>query len=202
MTFIDGVLSGFSAIGSSVAKDWSILWIMITLFGTWIIVMIYLGRFKYEEESWLVLLSHTVALIWITFDSIRFIFFEDNAGQVFTRLIVLLGMFAYVIIVIMMIFAHRNYKIVRHLSNPTTVSVLAMSAVLISNGNLDLTFWTAMDLLIIFGIAIVASYFMRKFLPESDVEVKEIEEELAEEEREDYDVSEEEPVEAKPKKRK
>jgi len=102
-----------------------------------------------------------------------------------------------------MIFAHRNYKIVRHLSNPTTISVLAMSAVLISNGNLDITFWTAMDLLILFGFAILLSWLLRKFLPESEIEVKEIEEELAEEEREDYDVSEEDHIEeAKPKKKK
>ncbi|MEK6816755.1 MAG: hypothetical protein AABY09_04020, partial [Nanoarchaeota archaeon] len=80
--------------------------------------MIYLGRFKFEEENWLVLLSHIVALIWITFDSIRFIFFEENAGQLWTRFVILLAMFAYVIVMIMMIFAHRNYKLVRHLSNP------------------------------------------------------------------------------------
>ena len=201
MAFIDGVLSGFSAIGSSIAKDWSILWIMITIFGTWIILMIYLGRFKYDEESWLVLLSHIVGLIWITFDSIRFIFFEENAGQVLTRLFVLLGMFAYVIMVVMMIFSHRNYKVVRHLSNPTTVSVLAMSAVLISNGNLDVTFWTATDLIILFGLAILVSWLMRKFLPESSIEVKEIEEELAEEES-DIGLEEEPIEETKPRKKK
>lgn len=196
MAFIDGVLSGFSAIGSSIAKDWSILWIMITIFGTWIIVMIYLGRFKFEEENWLVLLSHIVALIWITFDSIRFIFFEENAGQLWTRFVILLAMFAYVIVMIMMIFAHRNYKLVRHLSNPTTVTVLAMSAVLLSNGNLQLSRWTGIDLLLILGLTLLASYLIRKFIPESEVEIDEIEESMKEEELED-----EEPEEAKPKKR-
>ncbi len=158
--------------------------------------MIYLGRFKFEEENWLVLLSHIVALIWITFDSIRFIFFEENAGQLWTRFVILLAMFAYVIVMIMMIFAHRNYKLVRHLSNPTTVTVLAMSAVLLSNGNLQLSRWTGIDLLLILGLTLLASYLIRKFIPESEVEIDEIEESMKEEELED-----EEPEEAKPKKR-
>jgi hypothetical protein len=173
MTFLQNLLNGFTEISKSFVHDWSIWWVLAPVFLIWTIVEIYFGMYKKEELGWNTSLAHGITLMWISVDSIRHTF-NTEVSHFWVRFIVTLCFLLYGLFLIYVCFKHRfSEKVTFHIASPNLIFFLAISVILFTYGELTLSIFVILDLVIIFILVILVTTIVKKLMPQSQAELDE-----------------------------
>jgi len=155
----------FREIMASPFKDISIWWYLIPILLLWIVLEVYFGKYKQEKLGWNTALGNGITLTWINIESMRYLFSEHPEPFWLRFILVLLIMF-YGLFVIYISFSHKfSSKATYAFAAPSPIYYLAAITNLWGHGVLDLSFWVAIDLIIMFPILLGFFAILRKILP-------------------------------------
>lgn len=163
---LTNILAGFGEIFSSPFKDLSIFWILIPIIIFWFVLEVYFGRYKKEKLGWNTALGYGLSMFWIVVISLRTLF--ENNFELFSmdKLLFVIFVAIYSILIIYISFTHKlKEKIFFLFVSPTLVYYLFGVAVLLVNGLLDITFWVAVDLIILYIIVLILETILKKLIP-------------------------------------
>lgn len=172
MSFKQELFNGFIDIGKSFVHDWSIWWVLAPVFLIWIIVELYFGMFKKEDLGWNTSLAQGITLMWISVDSIRHTF-SVEVSHFWLRFLATLLFLFYGLFLIFICFKHKfSEKATFRFASPNIIFFLALSVVLFTYGELSVSFFVILDLIILFVFIYLVVSIVKKLIPQS---VKEIE---------------------------
>ena len=173
MTFLQDLLTGFTEISKSFIHDLSIWWVLAPVFLIWIIVELYFGIYKKEALGWNTALANGITLMWICVDSLRHTF-STEVSHFWLRFIVTLGFLLFGLFLIYVCFKHRfSERFTFHIASPNLIFFLALSVVLFTYGELSLSWYIILDLIIIFIFIVLIITLIKRLIPQSQKEIDE-----------------------------
>lgn len=163
------LIQGFISIWNSIISDLSILWMIIPIFVTWLVMILYFGKFKSESPSWRGFLQNTLALVWITFGALRAIFSSTTINFLWFRFSILLFILLYSIILFYFSYNHKGPFWLGYFAMPTPINFFAIVAIIGSSPYLTINFGVLFSFLIIFLTMLFISFIVRNFLQNSEI---------------------------------
>ncbi|MBT4605150.1 hypothetical protein HOC01_05910 [archaeon] len=163
---LTGIITGFSEISKAPFQKLEIWWYLFPIISLWFILEIYFGEHKTEKMGWNTALANGFSLSWVTIESMR-VLFAENYEPFTLRFIIILLVLMYSAFTIYVAFTHKfKDKIAFAIAGNTPIYFTSAVLILWSHDTFSLGLYTIIDLLILFGIALLFSYLLRKFLPE------------------------------------
>lgn len=159
------IFMGFKTIWNSIVLDLNILWILLPVFITWLIVIFYFAKFKTEDPTWRAFLQNSVALVWITFDSIREIFSTTNLNYFWIRFGILCFILIYALGLFYTSFTHKGPFWLNYFAMPTPIYFLAITSILWRSQFLIINSRVIFSFIIIFLTMLFFSFLIRKSFP-------------------------------------
>ncbi|MBW2992673.1 hypothetical protein KY345_05645 [Candidatus Woesearchaeota archaeon] len=170
--FLQGMLDALWEIVRSPFKEWSVWWFLAPVLILWVILELYFGRYKSEQLGWNTSLANGISLVWINIESMRFLF-SNHPEPFLLRFIPVSLILIYGGFVIYVSFAHKfSGKVTYALAAPTPIYFLSAISVLWGHGELTLTWFVILDLILLYPIIVGIFALLRKFLPEVPEEKK------------------------------
>ncbi|MBT3406637.1 hypothetical protein HN419_05740 [Candidatus Woesearchaeota archaeon] len=167
-TLGNGILDGFAEIGRSYIRDASIWWVLAPVIILWIVLEVYFGEYKKEKLGWNTSLANGITLLWVNIEAMRFIFSIPGIDMKWIRFVVLLFILAYAGFIIYISFTHKfSAKVTYILASASPIYYLSMISILWSHGQLQMTWWVLLDLILLFGLLLFIFWIIRKFIPEA-----------------------------------
>ena len=167
---LSNLAKGFPQIAKSFTKDLSILWLITPVLLFWIIIEIYLDRYKKEDLGWNTALGNGLSVLWVSLICLRFLFELDFKHFQWSKLIALIIIFIYGCFVVINSYYHRLKKKVSFvLASPTPIYFLSLVAILWTYGYLPINFWIILDLIILYTIIGLIELILKKIVKEKEV---------------------------------
>lgn len=164
--FLQGMLDALGEIIKAPFKEWSVWWFLAPVIILWIILELYFGRYKSETLGWNTALANGISLVWINVESMRFLF-DSKPDPFLLRFIPVSLILIYGGFIIYVAFTHKfSGKVAYRLAAPTPVYFLSFISVLWGHGELTLTWFVILDLIVLYPIILSIFALIRKFLPE------------------------------------
>jgi len=163
--FFEQLLLAFAEILGSLFSQPSIWWLLAPLIFFWLVLEFYFGTYKTEQLGWNTALGNGMSLVWVSVDSMRFLWENPPVNFLFRFLIILSFLF-YGSFIIYISFAHKfSSKLTYILASPSPIYFFSCVVVLWGHGILKLTWWVFIDLMISYCLLLFFVWLLRKFLP-------------------------------------
>ena len=176
--FLQAMLDALLEIVKSPFKEISVWWYLTPIIILWFILEIYFGRYKSEQLGWNTALANGISLVWINIESMRFLF-SNHPDNFLLRFVPISMILLYGGFVIYVAFTHKfSGKFAYVLAAPTPIYFLSAISVLWGHGELILTWFVILDLILLYPLILGLFSLVKLFLPE-----------VAEEEKGKFDVS-------------
>lgn len=170
--FLQGMLDALWEIVRSPFKEWSVWWFLAPLIILWIVLELYFGRYKSETLGWNTSLANGISLVWINIESMRFLF-SNHPEPFLLRFIPITVILSYGAFIIYVSFTHKfSGNVAYTLAAPTPIYFLSFISVLWGHGELILTWFIILDIIILYPIILGIFALIRKLLPEVPEEKK------------------------------
>jgi len=170
--FLQGMLDALWEIVKSPFSDLSVLWFLTPILILWLVLELYFGRYKSEELGWNTALANAISLVWVNIESMRFLF-STHPEPFLLRFIPLSLILTYGGFIIYISFTHKfSGNITYTLASPTPIYFLSTISVLWGHGNLILTWFVIMVLIILYPVIMGIFALIRRLLPEISEEKK------------------------------
>jgi len=167
--FLGDLLRAFVEIFKPMFVDISLFWYLGPILLFWLILEIYFSRYKSEELGWNTALGNGLSVFWILIISMKFLFDNQRENFEWVKFFAILIMMIYAIFIIMNSFSHKlKEKASFLLASPTVTYYLSGIAILWTYGNLEITRWVLIDLVILYGFVLLAEFIMKKMVKGKD----------------------------------
>ncbi|MBW2978437.1 hypothetical protein KY331_06340 [Candidatus Woesearchaeota archaeon] len=167
MAILESMWLAFKEIISSSFKDLSIWWYLAPILILWIILEVYFGKYKKEKLGWNTSLANGITLTWINIEAMRFLF-STHPKPFWTRFFIVLLIMFYGLFVIYISFTHKfSGKVTYSFAAPSPIYFLAAITTLWGHGVLDISFWVAVDLIVMFPLILAIFAILKKILPKA-----------------------------------
>lgn len=150
---LQNILQGFVEIFKSPFKDLSILWVLTPILLFWILLEIYFDRYQTEELGWNTALGNGLSVFWVTLTCMRYLFETQRTNFQWIKFLAIILILLYAIFIILNSFWHKlkkNWSFI--ISSPTPIYFLSLVVVLWTYGQLIITKWIILDLIILYII--------------------------------------------------
>ena len=159
------IWEAFKVIVASPFTDFSVWWYLGPILILWFLLEIYFGKYKKEKLGWNTALGNGVSLTWINIEAMRYLF-SLQLGDFWLRFLVLAIVMIYGFFVIYISFTHKFKPAVTYsLAAPTPIYFLSVVVTLWGHGNLTLSLWVLVDLILLFILALLFFIVVKKLLP-------------------------------------
>ena len=176
---LPNLLEGFSQIGKSFAVDHSIWWLIAPIIAFWILIDIYLKKYKKEELGWNTALGNGLSLLWVSFICLKYLFDESFKNFSLPAILAVSLILIYGILVVLNSYSHKlSKKVSFAIGSPTSIYFLSLIAILWTYGKLPITVWTTADLAIAFVIIIFIEFIAKKLVRPAKKEEENLEKDL------------------------
>lgn len=164
--FLQGMLNALWEIVKSPFKEWSAWWFLAPILILWVILELYFGRYKSETLGWNTALANGITLIWVNIESMRYLF-STHPEPFLLRFVPIILILAYGSFIMYISFTHKfSGRVTYTLAAPTPIYFLSAISVLWGHGNLILTWFVVLDLILLYPIITGVFALIKKFLPE------------------------------------
>lgn len=167
---INNLLLGLKQIGSAFIIDPSIWWLITPVIIFWIVIEIYFDRYKKEELGWNTALGNGLSILWVSFICLKFLFEDKLINFLWSKFIAILFIFLYGAFIVFNSYHHElKKKISFLLASPTPIYFFSLVAILWTYGFLPITFWTVINLIILYIIIGLLELLLKKLIKPKEV---------------------------------
>jgi len=163
MTFHQEILNAFAEILKAPFIDLSALWMLIPLFLIWFVLTMYFGTHKQEVLGWNSSLGHGITIFWISVELMRYLFSSNFS---FNKFLIILLLLCYSIFICYISFKHVfSAKTTYATASPNVVYYFSGIVILWVYGSLQMNLFVFIDILVIFGLILLTTKLIKKFIP-------------------------------------
>jgi len=157
--------TAFGEIFKSMSQDLSIWWFLGPILFFWLILEIYFSEYKDEKLGWNTALGNSLSVFWSLVISMKYLFENSRENFEWIKFLALILFLLYTTFIIYNSFSHKlSAKVSFLLAAPTITYYLSAIAILWTYGELILTIWVVIDLVIIYGIGLLFELILRKLI--------------------------------------
>ncbi|MBU0667408.1 MAG: hypothetical protein ABIC91_04520 [Nanoarchaeota archaeon] len=166
------MFTALKEIGASFVREPSLWWFLTPIILLWVILEIYFGEYKHESLGWNTALGNAISLLWVTIESMRFLF-ANKSDNFWSNFVIIIVIMFYAFLIIYFVFTHKvSSKVAFALGKPSPICFLSLVTILWGHNVLTVSWWVALDLLILFFLLVLLFAIIRKLLPESQKDVE------------------------------
>jgi hypothetical protein len=156
---------GFVEIFKPMFVDFSLFWYLGPILLFWLILEVYFSKYKTEELGWNTALGNGLSVFWVLTISMKYLFDNKMENFEWIKFIALLVMMLYAVFIIINSFSHKlRDKVSFLLASPTIIYYLSGIAILWTYGNLEITMWVLIDLIIFYGFVLLIELILKKMI--------------------------------------
>lgn len=145
--------------------DPSLFWYLGPILLFWLILEVYFSKYKTEDLGWNTALGNGLSVFWVLTISMKYLFDNNRENFEWIKFIALLVMMLYAIFIIMNSFSHKlKQKASFLLASPTITYYLSGVAILWTYGELEITMWVLIDLVIFYGIVLIIELILKRLI--------------------------------------
>jgi len=149
----------------SIFHDPSIFWFLGPIILFWLVLEIYFSKYKKEELGWNTALGNGLSVFWILIISIKYLFENHMENFEWPKFIALIVIMLYALFIIINSFSHKIRANVSFLlASPSVIYYLSGIAILWTYGNLEITRWVLIDLVLLYGIVLLLELILKKLV--------------------------------------
>ncbi len=161
------LLEAFIEIIGSMFHNLSVLWFLIPTIIFWFLLEIYSSKYKEEELGWNAALNNGLNVFWVLIVSMEYLFQNHLKHFQWSKFIALIVLLLYAILIVVNSFSHKlRKKISFLLASPTLTSYVSGIAILWTIGELAITLWVLIDLIIGYGLVLLIRLILHKVIKE------------------------------------
>lgn len=163
MAIIQNLLQAYIDIFKPIFVNPSLIWYIAPIIIFWFVLEIYFSLHKSQELGWNTVLGNGLSLFWVSLAAIKFLFDEGNFSWI--KLIVLLLMLICAFFLILDSFSKRAMKNIAFLlASPTTIYFLSGVAVIWTYGDLEITWWVLLALMLFYLLILLVTFLLKRLI--------------------------------------
>ena len=157
--------TAFTEIIKSIFHDLSIFWFLGPVLLFWLILEVYFSKYKREELGWNTALGNGLSVFWVLIVSIKYLFEDHMANFEWPKFIALMVILVYAFFIIINSFSHKlKANVFFLLASPTIIYYLSGVAILWTYGELKITTWVLIVLVICYGLVLLFELILKKLI--------------------------------------
>lgn len=160
---LSNLWTALGEIFKSMFRDPSIWWFLAPIILFWIILEIYFSEYKEEKLGWNTALGNGLSAFWILTVCMKYLFEDHMKNFELSKFIALILILGYAVFIIINSFSHKlKEKVSFLLASPTITYYLSGTAILWTYGQLKITIWVLIDLILLYGLILLIELILKK----------------------------------------